>query len=72
MANGDKIVAVEGRGSEREAGRMAVMWRVGMVRLTRELVISNLRRLLVTPFANGGVSCFGIAYAFGNTVSAIS
>jgi hypothetical protein len=42
-----------------EAGRMVVMWRVGMVRLTCELVFSNLRRLSITLFANGGVSCFG-------------
>jgi hypothetical protein len=38
---------------------------LGMVHLTRELLISNLQRLSITPFTNGEVSYFGIGRAFG-------
>jgi hypothetical protein len=61
----------EVRVSKREAGRMTVMWRVGMVRLTIELVTSNLRGPLITPFANGGASYSRMEYSFGNTWPAI-
>ena len=39
---------------------MAVVWRVGMICLALELVISNLRILSITSFANGGASCSGM------------
>ena len=61
----------EGRRPERESGRITAMWRVGMIYLTHELAISNLRGLLITPFANGGASCSEMEYAFGNTWPAI-